>query len=203
MLKCLRLLGCCCGFAFLVLDPSSLARGDGGTLRLSEQNGKYRITVFTSPAPLRAGPVDVSVLVQDPATGELASASQVTIEAVQSDSGAIAFHGAATTAAATNKLYQAANLDLPEPGWYAVTVSVDGPLGSARVCFDVEAVNPVPSWVTLAPWVGWPFAAIALFAIHQLLRSGNTYRAAARSATFPLARSRSPHHGVRRRPWQG
>ena len=49
------------------------ARGDGGTVRLSRCEGGYRITVFTAPTPFRAGPVDISVLVQDAATGELDS----------------------------------------------------------------------------------------------------------------------------------
>ena len=41
------------------------ARADGGTVRLSERQGEYRITVFTAPVPFRAGLVDISVLVQD------------------------------------------------------------------------------------------------------------------------------------------
>ena len=54
----------------LILHPASFLWADGGTVRLSEEQGRYRITVFTAPAPLRAGPVDVSVLVQEAATGE-------------------------------------------------------------------------------------------------------------------------------------
>ena len=46
------------------------ARGDGGTVRLSRCEGGLRITVFTAPTPFRAGPVDISVLVQDAVTGE-------------------------------------------------------------------------------------------------------------------------------------
>ena len=46
------------------------AWGDGGTVRLSRCEGDYRISVFTAPTPFRAGPVDISVLVQDAATGE-------------------------------------------------------------------------------------------------------------------------------------
>ena len=63
------------------LHPSSFLRADGGTIRLSEQKGNYRITVFTAPTPLRAGPVDISVLVQEAATGEPAPGVQVTIKA--------------------------------------------------------------------------------------------------------------------------
>src|SRR5438445_9925471 len=97
----------------LILHPSSLLRADGGTVRLSEKQGNYRLTVFTAPTPLRAGPVDVSVLVQDATTGEPASDVQVMIQAAWRGSPALAIHHPATTEAATNKLYYAATFDLP------------------------------------------------------------------------------------------
>jgi hypothetical protein len=147
----------------------SLAVADGGTVRLSEQKGNYRITVFTAPIPLRAGPVDLSVLVQDADTGELVSEVQVTIKAVRSGSPDIAFRHRATTESATNKLYYAATFDLPEPGWYSVEVFIDGVLGKAQVRFELEAAEPLPSWLAMLPWVGWPVLAILLFSIHQLL----------------------------------
>src|SRR5689334_17540453 len=93
--------------AALFLLPS-LAMADGGTVRLSEQQGGYSITVFTSPTVVRAGPVDISVLVQDAATGERAAGVQVTITATRRGSTDVAFDGPATTEAATNKLYYAA-----------------------------------------------------------------------------------------------
>jgi hypothetical protein len=151
----------------VTLSPCQ-AKADGGTVRLSEQKGNYRITVFTSPTPLRAGPVDISVLVQDNATGEVVPEVQVTIKAVQRGSGVTLRHPA-TTEAATNKLYYAANFDLPEPGWYSVEVSLDGVLGRAQVWFEVEAAEPLPSWLAMVPWVGWPVLAILLFGIHQVL----------------------------------
>ena len=163
------------GFAFRLLAVSglflfpSLAAADGGTVRLSEQKGSYRISVFTAPTPLRAGPVDISVLVQEADTGEVASKVQVTIKAVRRGFPGVVLQHPATTEAATNKLYQAANFDLPEPGWYSVEVSIDGARGQAQVRFDVEAAEPLPSWRAMWPWVGWPIVAILLFGIHQFL----------------------------------
>jgi hypothetical protein len=61
---------CLLGWLLLAAGTSA-ARADGGALRASRQCGDYRVSVFTSPTPLRAGPVDVSVLVQDAATGEV------------------------------------------------------------------------------------------------------------------------------------
>jgi len=48
---------------------------------LSEQQDRNRITVFTVPTPLQAGPVDISVLVQKAATEEPASGVQIPIKA--------------------------------------------------------------------------------------------------------------------------
>jgi hypothetical protein len=161
--------GCCLlAIAALFLLPS-LAPADGGTIRLSEQKGGYRITVFTAPTPVRAGPVDVSVLVQDAATGEPASGVHVTIKAERRGSPGVALLHPATTEAATNKLYHAATFDLPEPGWYSLEVSIDGSPGEAQVLFELQAAEPLPHWFALWPWVGWPVLAILLFSIHQLL----------------------------------
>jgi hypothetical protein len=153
---------------------SSLAGADGGTVRLSEQQGNYRITVFTTPTPVRAGPVDVSVLVQDAATGEVVPDVQVTIKAVPRDSPGVALSYPATAEAATNKLYRAAMLDLPEPGWYTLEVSFDGPLGGVQAQFELEAAEALPPWLALWPWVGWPFLAILLFSLHQFLVRGRS-----------------------------
>jgi hypothetical protein len=152
-----------------ILHPSSFLRADGGTIRLSEQKGNYRITVFTSPTPLRAGPVDVSVLVQAAATGEPASEARVTVKALRRESSEVELYVPATKEAATNKLYYAATLNLPEPGWYLLEVAIGGALGEARVHFEVEAAEPLPPWRAVWPWVGWPVLVIVLFGVHQVL----------------------------------
>ncbi len=51
--------------AWIVLGAAtSVAWADGGAVRFLERRGDRLVTVFTSPTPLRAGPVDVSVLLQ-------------------------------------------------------------------------------------------------------------------------------------------
>jgi hypothetical protein len=167
-MRLLRRDRCLVSVSALFLLPS-LAAADGGVIRLSEEQGNYRITVFTAPTPLRAGPVDLSVLVQEAATQEPAAGVQVTIKTVRRGSLHEALHQPATTEAATNKLYYAATFDLPEPGWYSLEVCIDGPLGQAQVHFELEAAEPLPPWLTMSPWVGWPVLAILLFGIHQLL----------------------------------
>ena len=48
----------------IVLGLETAVWADGGTLRTRQQAGPFIVSIFTAPEPLRAGPVDVSVLVQ-------------------------------------------------------------------------------------------------------------------------------------------
>jgi hypothetical protein len=153
----------------LIPHPSSLAWADGGTVRLSQRAGGYQITVFTAPTPFRAGPVDVSVLVQDAATGQAVPGAQVTVRVGQSGRGRAAAGYPATAEAATNKLLRAALFELPEAGWWELQVAVEGPLGPGRVRCTVEAAEPSPRWLAFWPWVSWPALVILLFGVHQLL----------------------------------
>jgi hypothetical protein len=151
-----------------VLCPLSFARADGGALRLRERVGSYQIAVFTSPTPFRAGPVDVSVFVQDAATGECVPQARVAVRLTARGSGQVLEYPA-TAEAATNKLFHAAVFQLPEAGWWDVEVAVEGPHGPARVGLGVEAGEPPPRWRDLWPWLAWPALALALFVIHQRL----------------------------------
>src|SRR5215831_20221905 len=101
-------------FSSFMLHISSFARADGGAVRLREKTGGYQLTVFTSPTPLRAGPVDVSVLVQDAATEEYVPNARVTVRLTARGTGQVLEYPA-TGEAATNKLLRAAEFQLPEP----------------------------------------------------------------------------------------
>ena len=50
-----------------------------------DPRGDFQITVFTAPTPFRAGPVDISVFVQDPLTGELIPEARVTVRSPHCD----------------------------------------------------------------------------------------------------------------------
>jgi len=49
----------------VVLFLARTGRADGGAIQFQGDAGTFHVTVFTLPAILRAGPVDVTVLVQD------------------------------------------------------------------------------------------------------------------------------------------
>jgi hypothetical protein len=151
-----------------ILHPSSFAEADGGTVRLREQAGAYQVTVFTSPTPFRAGPVDISVLVLDASTGECVPEARVTVRLMARGTGDVLEYPA-TTEAATNKLFHAASFHLPEPGWWDVEVAVEGPHGPALLRFGVQADEPPPRWLELWPWFAWPALAVAFFGFHQVL----------------------------------
>jgi hypothetical protein len=153
--------------AVLMLVPSFL-RADGGAIRLSQKSGGYRIAVFTSPTPLRAGLVDVSVLVQDAVTGECVPEAQVTVRLKRPDSARFLTFPA-TSAAATNRLFQAAFFELPGPGRWNAEVAVEGPHGPARIEFGLEADEALPRWLELGPWFAWPTLVVGLFAVHRML----------------------------------
>jgi hypothetical protein len=151
------------------LIPPSIACADAGAVRASERQGNRQITVFTDPTPLRAGPVDVSVLVLDAATGRTVAGDTIDIGVAPRglpSSSANRFR--ATSAAASNKLFQAANLELPHAGRWEFTIEVQGPQDTAHIQFEVEVGEPLPRWQALWVWFCWPFFVIACFAVYQV-----------------------------------
>ncbi len=145
------------------------ARGDGGTVRLSRCESGLQITVFTAPTPVRAGPIDISVFVQDATTGEPIPEARVIVQLTPRDQLGPPMSRAATSDAATNKLLKAAVFELPEPGRWKVALAIQRGQGDAHVHFELEAVGRAPQWPVMWPWIGCPAPVILLFSIHQLL----------------------------------
>jgi hypothetical protein len=158
-----------CLLISVLLSFPARALADGGSLRLSEERGNYQIAIFTSPTPLRAGPVDISVLVQDAVTHEPVSDVQILVKAARRDRRGAAIRQPATFEAATNKLFQAAAFNLNEPGWWQVEIDLDGPVGKVQVALDLEASKPLPRYLAMWPWLTWPALPILLFGAHQYL----------------------------------
>ncbi len=153
----------------IIVGARPRALADGGTVRLSETQGPYRITAFTSPNPFRAGPVEISVLVQDATTGDALPDAKVRLTLAPRDEPDESRTYVAPSGAATNKLYHSATFELPRAGEWTVAIEVDGPSGVARTSFDVVAGERLPRWASFWPWFSWPFLVVALFAVHQAL----------------------------------
>jgi hypothetical protein len=153
----------------VLLVATHTTYADGGLLRLSQRSGELQITIFTSPTPLRAGRVDVSVLVQNAESLEPLTQVPVTVQLIALGATSPTDEQVATNQAATNKLLQAAELRIPRPGKWNLLARVDSAAGVTEVACEVEVANALPRWITLWPWIAWPASVIMLFAAHQWL----------------------------------
>lgn len=157
-----------CLLAALLL--AGRAGADGGAVRLSQRVDDVSVTVFTSPTPLRAGPIDVSVLLLDGRTGAVIGDAGVNVTLRTPPPEEMTVTATATRAQATNKLLYAALLDLPAAGAWRVEVAIDrAGHPPAAVTFDVDVAPPLPPWRTYWPYFALPAIAIAVYALHQWL----------------------------------
>ncbi len=155
---------------------TSTARGDGGTARFARDLGDYHVTVFTAPTPLRAGPVDVSVLLQDRQTGQFVTDVDVAVRVAPTARPTMENRYAATSAAATNKLLQAALCEIPRSGTWTIGVELSGDSGGRECQFDVNVAEPLPRWVEFIFWIGLPLVPITLFTARETIRGRATER---------------------------
>jgi len=163
-------------FLLLATVPAALADG-GMPIGQSEADG-LRITLFASPLPVRAGPMDAGVLVQEIPSNRPAAGAEVrlSVRLVAGSTGrpvrmpawcstlAAGSDVLATSAHSANKLLVGAYLPLSEPGRWEVAVEVAHRGRVTRAVFPLDVAPPPPP---LAAW--WPFlamvpAAIALYA---------------------------------------
>jgi hypothetical protein len=145
------------------------ARADGGTVVLAEHAGDYQVTVLASPAPLRVGPADLSVLVQDAAGQPVDGLSVMLLLTPIGSPPADGLRLEATRAAATNKLFYAAQFDLPTAERWKLTATVEGPRGTLAIEGVLDVAEPPPRWVELWPWIGWPLIVVLLFVVREKL----------------------------------
>ncbi len=90
---------------------------DGGTLLFRKPAGPFVLTAFSSPAPLRVGRADLSIMVQKENDQSTVLDAVVSVRLKRSVGGTIVeIVAPATHARATNKLLYAANVTLPSAG---------------------------------------------------------------------------------------
>jgi hypothetical protein len=143
---------------------------DGGAVLSRQDSGPFVITVFGAPVPLRAGPIDMTVMVQARDTLQPVLDADVSIRL----DGASPIEAVASRSQAQNKLLYAATFDLPRPGDWKYTVSVQNAAGQAATSGELETGQPDP--MQSAAWFnqGWFYLAIpplliAIFVLHQWL----------------------------------
>jgi hypothetical protein len=139
----------------------------GGEVRLMEKAGPFLITVFGDPTPLRVGPVDISVMIQDEDGGRPILEAEVTVQLQEQGTDRSPIITQATRQNATNKLLYATLVNLPAPGLWELQVTAQYQAQVANVTCMVTAVPPRS---TLRSW--WLYAAllsvtIGSVALHQ------------------------------------
>jgi hypothetical protein len=166
-------------FLFVMVMLLAQARGfaDGGTVQMRKEAGPFLITVFTSPAPLSAGPADISVLLQN--LDGLAPVLDARVSVLlrrEASSTEIKAH--ATREQAQNKLLYAALVTLPESGKWRLSVTT---LHNALRTEIGGEIGVTQSHVMAGSYWGYialPPVIIAVFVIREwLIRRKPTLRA--------------------------
>ena len=157
-----------CLLPVVVILAQVSAFADGGTVQLRKEAGDLVITVFTSPAPLSVGPVDISLLLQSRHGLEPVLDANVSL-ALREDASSIEFEARPTREQARNKLLYAAPVMFPKPGKWQIRVTVE------RIGVETAAVGIVevaPARDTAASYsahIAFPPVMIALFVVRERL----------------------------------
>jgi hypothetical protein len=158
---------------------------DGGVVSLRADAGAVRITLLCAPAPLRQGPVELAVLLQDRASGEPILDADVALRLVPAGGGTpIAVRAVRGTDA--NRLLYAARFALPAPGRFRVAVRAAGTGFDEEAEGELRALPPASVWRLHWPALALPVAGIALLALHQFLSLRRSSRVHSRPGEHPV-----------------
>ncbi len=164
----------------LFLFSLSSAFADGGAIIARETINGLDLTVFASPFPLRAGPADVSVLVQD-AKGKAVLDAAVEMSWTTTSSatadwlppccsmGTAPGKTPALRTHSQNKLFYGAILPVRSAGPSEISVTVKTAGAEATLSIPVEVAPPRAPALAYWPLLALPPVAVGLFALHQRL----------------------------------
>ena len=156
-LLCLALWLCCVG----------ISQADGGRVLAEKTAGGYRVVLFGSPSPLRAGMVDLSVFLEqaDKPSPVLDAVVHFRLNKLSRPTPELAWRGggcvtpgqavAATQGHSGNKLLYSAMLGIPEPGLWELGVSISHDGRTIDLPFELSVERALPPVLT---W--WPVVAL-------------------------------------------
>jgi hypothetical protein len=149
---------------------ASAAYGDGGTVLLHQNAGPFSVTLFAASQPLQVGAVDLSVMVQDKASGEVLLDPVIDLTIASKSADATPRRVRLAQGQASNRLLQAATVDFSRPGPWRIDVLVVRGIDTVQLS-TVCTVEPSHSRALLV-WfyVLLPVGIIVLFALHQVLK---------------------------------
>jgi len=174
--------------AFLVWCLSATALlADGGVLIGQETSGDMTVSVFAAPTPLRAGPVDVSVLLQREGVPLTDGTMKVHIRKDTTDETPSGPGWVPPCCRMTfppempmpighsaNRLLYGNWISLPESGRWLLDFAweVDGQAHEIQV--ELEVAPPMPPALAYWPYLFFPVGASAVFGLNLLARRRRT-----------------------------
>jgi len=151
--------------AIILAQAAALA--DGGTVQLRKEAGAFVITVFTSPAPLSAGPVDISLLLQN--RNGLEPVLDATVSLILRDPSGAEIRARLTREQAQNKLLYAAPMTFGTSGKSQLDIKIlrNGERTGATGTIDVA---PAPEMAaSYWSYIAFPPLMIVAFVVRELL----------------------------------
>lgn len=137
-------------------------------MQLVQSDGPFVVTVFTSPAALRVGPVDVTVMVQNRVDQQPVLDAQVVVE-LKSEDGLLVKTQALRGLGRNNLLY-AALIKVPEPGRWVLGVTTGRGQDSAKVVGSITVSPARGFWFSNWRSLTLPSIIIVLFVLNQWLK---------------------------------
>jgi hypothetical protein len=152
--------------AILVAQMTAMA--DGGAVQLRQEAGPFVITVFTAPAPLSTGPVDISVLLQNRNGLEPVLDANVSLLLRGNASGS-EIRVQPTREQAQNKLLYAAPVTLAESGKWQLDITI---LRNGEHTNATGTIDVAPAFETASSYwsyIAFPPIMIVLFVVRERL----------------------------------
>jgi hypothetical protein len=151
-----------------IILAQATAWADGGSVQLRQQAGPFVITVFTAPAPLSAGPVDISLLLQNRNGLEPVLDANVSL-ILRSQASGVEIQAQPTRERAQNKLLYAAPVTLAESGKWLLNVSIlrNGERTDATGTIDVAPAFEMAS--SYWSYIAFPPLMIVAFVVRERL----------------------------------
>jgi hypothetical protein len=154
---------------FISLSPLvQIAQADGGVVIFQRASPPFTITLFSTEMPLRPGPADLSVLLEQPDGHSPILDAQVFME-LQHEAGMF-IRAEATRSQARNKLLYCSLINLPVAGQWKMKMHIRRGADNAEVLSDLFVAAPQPVLVSYWKLMALPPIVIILFIINQRLR---------------------------------
>jgi len=145
-----------------------VARADGGVVMCQRTSAPFTITLFSTETPLRPGPADLSVLLEQPDGHSPILDAQVVIE-LQHESGMF-IRAQATRSQARNKLLYCSLINLPAAGHWKIRLHIKSSDTTAELLSDLVVAAPQPVFLSHWELIAVPLIIIILFLLNQWLR---------------------------------